>query len=857
MPEDVPHFGNCVGWPTYPILNSNGQGTLPGRAHLGGWALTTRLATFAFGAGLGLSALTVPASAETILDLALANDPSITEKQFRELLDPTLDVNVFSFAWGVSANGSHAVGEMLTNCPPGVDAGACTVAAVWTPSFGTSPNRDAGVALPSPSLLVPEPLIITRFYSQARAIDAAGLTIVGRAEYETQVIVTSLFTYDALAWERQPGQAWSDIDQVTELPSSGVYNAAGARGISDDGGHAVGWTGSNDPTSDQLTEVEASLWTKQGPAVWDDPIRLGSSSLFHDVSVANAVAVDEQGNRVVVGWSGCAAGVGACHDTLQPPTIIAQGSDNPRNLFNQAWTPNATVWTVNPAGDNVQIVALAPLTGATRSDATAISADANTIVGWSDRTRTTATDPFVEAVRWTSGATWSAAQGLGVFAFPTSLGSSPFDSQPLGSVAMAVSERGSAIVGYQSFGFVSEDPFHVFSLAFIWTEALGTGRYLGDVLREAGVSLGNWVLYTATGVRESEEFFVVIGDGNADGEVAGPAPAYIARLGRTPDSPSGITTPEEQIESFGEISAAALAVGSSVGATLAGLNDTAENHRCIRPENGPTGNWCFFTFGTANLFSGDGELDGNQFTGEVGIAHYFTPVTSIAASFGGGVIDSDLYLGGSYRANEVHFGGYVAHIPDLGFRAFFGGVWGDLTDIDLTRGYLNGLGLARSFGNTEGDAWGLLGRLGYGFSAGPATLVTPFVEVSFTEASFDGYSEAGGPFPTTFRGIDTNATTGRLGVLHEQDLSATLRVYLQAAWAHVLDSETPTVRGAVLNIFELTAHGHSGIDDWAEFMAGARSQVSERGVVSVTGRVATEFDDFFSMGGRVGYSHIF
>lgn len=282
----------------------------------------------------------------------------------------------------------------------------------------------------------------------------------------------------------------------------------------------------------------------------------------------------------------------------------------------------------------------------------------------------------------------------------------------------------------------------------------------------------------------------------------------------------------------------------------------AENHRCIRPQDGlPTG-WCFFTFGTATLFNGDGTTDGDQFSGDVGLAHYFTPVTSAGASVGGGVIDTDLHWDGSYRANDLHVGGYLAHIPDTGLRLFGAGVWGDMSDIELTRGYLNGAGMAFSDGDTDGEGWGLLGRAGYGFRAGNH-LLSPFAEVSFTEARLDGYSETGGPFPTSFQDVETNTTTGRLGILEETDLSPTIRVFGSAAWAHVLDSETPVVKGAVLDIFEFSAHGGGGLTDWAEFMTGGRYQLSQQGVLSVIGRVSTEFDDFFAMQGRVAYSHTF
>jgi outer membrane autotransporter protein len=141
--------------------------------------------------------------------------------------------------------------------------------------------------------------------------------------------------------------------------------------------------------------------------------------------------------------------------------------------------------------------------------------------------------------------------------------------------------------------------------------------------------------------------------------------------------------------------------------------------------------------------------------------------------------------------------------------------------------------------------------------ASEQTLVTPFVQLSYTDAHIDGYRETGGPFPVTFQDIDTNTTVGQIGVMEETDVSETITVFGSIAWAQVLDADNPEVRGAVLDIFEVSSDGAGNIDGWAEFMGGARYQVSQAGVISVSGRVSTEFDDFATLNGRIGYSQTF
>src|SRR5690606_20437183 len=119
------------------------------------------------------------------------------------------------------------------------------------------------------------------------------------------------------------------------------------------------------------------------------------------------------------------------------------------------------------------------------SDATAISADAKTIVGWSERPSRSDGEPYLEAVRWTrSGNDWSVAQGLGVFDLPASLAakvqedfSDDIEEReiiPLGSVALGVSEHGKAAVGYQAFGYDTERGGQSqFRLAYFWSEDHG------------------------------------------------------------------------------------------------------------------------------------------------------------------------------------------------------------------------------------------------------------------------------------------------------------------------------------------------------------------------------------------------
>jgi probable HAF family extracellular repeat protein len=276
------------------------------------------------------------------------------------------------------------------------------------------------------------------------------------ASFDGSVVVGNAFNGDnsapdtvAFRWTLQRGAV-----ALPQAATGGSFENYGARGVSGDGATVVGNRGVANPVA--FCYVDPSGYMPMG-----DPLTFPGSS-------GNGVSDD-----------GVVAGRSRTDD------------------FDHT---EAFRWT--QAG-GAQLLGV--LDGFAGSSASAISADASTIVGASTG------DDASEAFLWT--------QSGGM------LGLGDLSGSDLRSAALAVSADGSLVVGY---GHAGEDDRR----AVLWTG--GQILNLGDMLAAEGVDLQGWTLVDATGI--SRDGLTIVGNGRlGNGDLQGwvvgiPSPAGASLL---------------------------------------------------------------------------------------------------------------------------------------------------------------------------------------------------------------------------------------------------------------------------------------------------------------------------------------
>ena len=284
----------------------------------------------------------------------------------------------------------------------------------------------------------------TFFFSSAAAIDDAGEAVTGSTSSDVGIL--------AYRWSEASG-----MTSLGDLPGGPIQSEASA--ISGDGMSIVGSSRSRTgPAGD-----EAFLWTSASGMIGLGTLGTGQSS------VANAINAD---GTIIVGSSGLDP------ESQTPFRWTASGGMEPLEQF------PGEVLTSEPLG---------------------ISADGQTIVGWS------AIGTSQVAVRWTD----AGIESLG--------NAPPFEASRL--FAQAANEDGSVIIGWGQAG--------TRLTAMYWTQTDGV-RPLADVLtNDFGLDLSGWSLSVALDVttHAATGRTAIVGSGlNPRGETE----AFLAVLDPTP-----------------------------------------------------------------------------------------------------------------------------------------------------------------------------------------------------------------------------------------------------------------------------------------------------------------------------------
>ncbi len=163
-------------------------------------------------------------------------------------------------------------------------------------------------------------------------------------------------------------------------------------------------------------------------------------------------------------------------------------------------------------------------------------------------------------------------------------------------------------------------------------------------------------------------------------------------------------------------------------------------------------------------------------------------------------------------------------------------------DADVVRAYDTGIGIDSSFGETDVRAWGLRARIDWeACFAIEQCRFSPYFELSYMDATADGYTEAGGAYPATFDSHDSRALEGRLGVNMLYPIHDKLSWTSEAAVAHQFDSGHSRVTGTAAGSGFSFAADHTN-DTWIVGSVGMAADI-DVGTVNLRLNGTTEGDD--------------
>ena len=558
------------------------------------------------------------------------------------------------------------------------------------------------------------------------------------------------------------------MEGLGDLPG-GIFVSI-AQGISADGSVVVGWSSSTFGT-------EAFRWTEstgmQGlgelpgggffssayGANYDGSVIVGgSSSTFGTEAFRWTESTGMQGLGELPGGSWHSA----AFDVSDNGAVVVGFSSSASSEF------EAFRWT-----ESTGMVGLGDLPGGTfHSVANAISSDGEVIVGNS------LSASGMEAFRWTE------AEGM------VGLGDLPGGA--FSSLALGVSADGTVIVGFGTSASGSE--------AVRWTEATGI-QSLRELLISEGVDLSGWWLAEARAV--SADGSTIVGRGTGPDGVS----VYIARQG-------GLITPNNLRFSLAEMSTVGPAAMYLGKANMEGLMDVSRESVIFGTGSEPRSANQFWTTGT--LVGGDdlsGEFGGG---GGVGLTHHFVNGLSIGGGIFPGMRRFETSHGGDQEIESIGPGIFLGYAPDAYGLRLEAGAMASLINMRLERGYQNGEGSAQSRGKTQGEGYGLYGRLGWAFPVTERIAVQPFIQHSWQHIHFDGYTESDGPFPAKYDAFSDTVNTSRAGIEGQYAFSERLGLRAWVAYSHRHENESPSMNGEVIG---LNAFEFSGADldqDWMD-----------------------------------------
>jgi probable HAF family extracellular repeat protein len=414
--------------------------------------------------------------------------------------------------------------------------------------------------------------------------------------------------------------------------------------------------------------------------------------------------------------------------------------------------------------------------GGTSSSAFGVSADGAVVVGQSF----IAGNAALHAFRWEGGVM-------------TDLGTLGGGN----SAAQGVSADGKVVVGVSEIAGGA-------SRAFRWTAGTGM-QSVEDWLRAAGVAVASDITDVAFAT-------------NADGSVV---------VGRLADNTAFIA----RVAPMGSGLLSDAAFRESLSATAQGARMTLESGKLLingahgrplmrRVQPGQNAFWLAGDWGRDD----HGARDGDTGLAEVGIGRNFG-AAQVNVSLGQTWAKQNLPVNGRAKTDGTYLLA-EALIPVSGnLWAVFGG-YGHWGDAELRRGYLNAGSPDASTGKPGVDTWGVRGRLEWesAFKLGQ-TALSPYADLSYTEAKLDAYTETGGGFPARFDARKDKATELRLGVNAAAPLTGGLRLVGTLEAAHRFEDRGARTTGNLIGLMGFSLDGVANKRDWLRAGAGVEGKL--------------------------------
>jgi probable HAF family extracellular repeat protein len=410
--------------------------------------------------------------------------------------------------------------------------------------------------------------------------------------------------------------------------------------------------------------------------------------------------------------------------------------------------------------------------GGGESVALGISADGSIVVGVSDLYSSQA-----KAFRWTLADGMSYLGSLGVG----------------GCSANGVSSDGRVVVGGCSM--VGNSLLR----AFRWSQTTGM-QSVDDWLRASGVVVATDMTSEATATNSDGSVVV----GNLEN-----GQAFIARV--SSDGSGLVTLAEVQNSLY------AAAHGSTMATSFA---TTAINGAHGRPlsrlvDAGQRTFWLAGDWGRDDHGSRSGDLG----LAEAGLGYNFGPL-QVNVSLGQTWAQQRLTLDGRAKVDGTYLMA-EALVPVTGKLWATLGAYGHWGDADLRRAYLSGGLPDYSTARPAVQTCGMRARLDWdnALHAGSADF-SPYVDLTYSEARLDAYTETGGGFPARFDARRDRATDLRLGSNVTYPLMGNLRLLGTLEAVHRFERSGTRATGEVIGMFGFDLAGLRNKQDWLRLGGG-------------------------------------